>query len=216
MQYRNMLSLKAKSCAIAGLIMACLLLPVLAYCDNYQVCDVNSTGNLTLSIVNDTSGTLIQGCNCTTLIYTTGYSLLMSTNMTDTATGYYTTSLDTVSTNETGVHPVTYSCECPEKNCTITSSYEVIPARILDYITNSTSPLYTNMWGFDSRTLSLDGIISIAQGVWDSMITGLREVDVIPILQTIQGRYGPETTTIPSDEISSGEGERYGEGSRYG
>jgi hypothetical protein len=127
----------------------------------------------------------------------------MNNTMTGLDIGYYIAELNETATQEEGVHPVTYTCECPGKTVGSPSTYEVVPSRLLSYITNSTSPLYSNMWGYTSRTLSIDGLISIAQAVWNSTITGLRQVDIVPILQTVEGRYGPETKTIPSNEIDN-------------
>jgi hypothetical protein len=190
-----------KRLSIIGMLSLFILASSYAYCDNHQVCDQNMIGNLTLSVVNDTSGSLILGCDCSASIYTTGYSSLMNISMQGLASGYYIAALNASTTGEVGVHPLTYSCSCPGRNVTTTTSYEVVGSRVLDYITDPSSDLYTNIWAFSSRSLSYDGIVSLAQAMWNSTITGLRKIDVVPILQTVQGRYGEEQQMVPSDQI---------------
>lgn len=204
--------------SFVSILLFLIASPVLG-CDVSHYCIVNETENITIRVLNETSipvGDPIIDANCTIDIYLDNILITQGASMNYTSNGRYSYPLNNSEINETGVYDYYISVSKDSFFNSVSGSYEIVNETPLtslsfisnstnttnNYIANSTSSLYSNIWSTTIRTLTDYKIVDIARAVWDETINTIRTITGTGASPRDRSWDIPATTTPENDRGS--------------
>ncbi len=128
-----------------------LLVPVLAACDINNYCEYNSTGNLTLMLINNTDNVYVEGATCSLDYYYTNNSIQTDDgSVYELGLGLYWYPIMEYETLEDGKHRYIWNCSKGTFQAFYGGELEVVSLYLMDKISNVSS----EMWVYPNRTIT--------------------------------------------------------------